>query len=712
MKHYFKCILLLSFILSSVVTMAAKDKSLVNLVVSAEAPTKQEAITNALRNAIEQACGVFLSNSSIIENDELKIDRIAAVTSGNIASYKEIDCLVDAEGRYFVTLEANVSIKHIMSYSQQNQMSSLIEGSAIFAHKKMVELNRKNTEIAFQNLFDELTEQTKGLLFDHQIINQYMGVNSQENEGKIRLIVHVLENSNTQNFVKTFISTMKALAIDKKEAKSLMEEGYKLFSFKTMGMPKSYYYSMFTQEQCDKLNKAIRESFNNFLIQDNLGEFYHLPQLKENNLMEFRPGTYFHHNHTNHVATITSKEVDKRGKEKEVVSKYKIIESVSFSVWLPLDYLGNITSFERIVPTETDLERYRNQKMRTLQTDAVLRDSLNNLILAKPTDPDHAVLFVAASPNSSVGLKKLSSCQTLEYSYDATTWHLMEMGTNITLKNQGDRVYIRGLLTNDPSAKNNTQFMMLGKIIASGNCSALWNYKDVDAPLRPYCGFELFKDCQALNRSPRLPATQLAYKCYSYMFSDCASLFFEPELPATQIPSYAYECTFWNCTSLTSSPVLPALHIEPHAYQGLFNGCTNLNQIVCFADNINSSTAYAWVDHITTSGTYYKQDNVTAPGKDMHGVPMYWKVKNYIPIKPQTQNKTVYYCTANSLRVRQAPSSDASVVGFLSLGQTVEIIRRTDEFFEIKFKHPHGTTGWVSNQYISSKQVENNNTQK
>lgn len=706
MKYFFKYFILLSFLLSSVIAMAAKDKSLVNLVVSAKAHTKQEAITTALRSAIEQACGVFLSNTSVIENDELKIDRIAAVTSGNIASYREVDCLVDAEGQYFVTLEANVSVKHIMSYSQQNQMSSLIDGSTIFAHKKMVELNRKNTEIAFQNLFDELIEQTKGLLFDHQISSQYLGVNSQEDEGKIRLTVNVLENSNTLNFVNTFFNTMKALAIDEKEAKELMKEGYRLFSFKTMGMPKSYYYSMFTQEQCDKLNKAIRESFNNFLVQDNLGEFYYFPKMKEYNLMEFRPGTYFHHNHTNHVAKITSKEVDEKGKEKEVVNKYKIIESASFSVWLPLDYLGDITSFERIVPTETDLERYRNQTLaRKMPADAVLRDSLNNLILSKPTDPDHAVLFVAASPNSSVGLKKLSSCQALEYSYDATTWHLMEMGTNITLKNQGDRVYIRGLLTNDPSDENNTQFMMSGKITASGNCSALWNYKDVDAPLRPYCGVELFKDCQALNRSPRLPATQLAYKCYSYMFSDCASLFFAPELPATQIPSYAYECTFWNCTSLVSSPVLPATHIAPHAYQGLFNGCTMLNQIVCFADNINSSTAYAWVDHITTSGTYYKLDNVTAPGKDMHGVPMYWRVKNYIPIKTQTQNKTVYYCTANSLRVRQAPSSDASVVGSLSLGQAVEVLRCSGDFCEIIFKHPHGTTGWVSKLYISDKKV-------
>jgi uncharacterized protein YgiM (DUF1202 family) len=84
---------------------------------------------------------------------------------------------------------------------------------------------------------------------------------------------------------------------------------------------------------------------------------------------------------------------------------------------------------------------------------------------------------------------------------------------------------------------------------------------------------------------------------------------------------------------------------------------------------------------------------------------MYWKVKNYIPIKPQTQNKTVYYCTANSLRVRQAPSSDASVVGSLSLGQAVEVLRRSGDFCEIIFKHPHGTTGWVSKIYISDKKV-------
>ena len=69
------CLTILMFVtINTTVTSAKKDDSLVKLVASAEATTKQEAIDAALRNAVEQACGVFLSATTVIENDELVKD--------------------------------------------------------------------------------------------------------------------------------------------------------------------------------------------------------------------------------------------------------------------------------------------------------------------------------------------------------------------------------------------------------------------------------------------------------------------------------------------------------------------------------------------------------------------------------------------------------------------------------------------------------------
>ena len=62
----------------------------VELVVNGEGVDKTTATHNALRSAIEQAYGVFISTNTTILNDDLIKDEIATVASGNIKAYKEL----------------------------------------------------------------------------------------------------------------------------------------------------------------------------------------------------------------------------------------------------------------------------------------------------------------------------------------------------------------------------------------------------------------------------------------------------------------------------------------------------------------------------------------------------------------------------------------------------------------------------------------------
>ena len=93
--------------------------------------------------------------------------------------------------------------------------------------------------------------------------------------------------------------------------------------------------------------------------------------------------------------------------------------------------------------------------------------------------PDNPyVTFTAQKDNSSIGLAKLSTNQTLEYSTDTITWSTFDKTTNIPLNN-GDKVYVRGMLSADNTSSNYTQFKMTGKIAAFGNCNTIWNYQDL-----------------------------------------------------------------------------------------------------------------------------------------------------------------------------------------------------------------------------------------
>jgi hypothetical protein len=56
----------------------------VTLVVSGQGKTKNEAQQNALRSAIEQAYGAFISSKTEVLNDELVKDEIVSVSNGNL----------------------------------------------------------------------------------------------------------------------------------------------------------------------------------------------------------------------------------------------------------------------------------------------------------------------------------------------------------------------------------------------------------------------------------------------------------------------------------------------------------------------------------------------------------------------------------------------------------------------------------------------------
>ena len=91
-----------------------------------------------------------------------------------------------------------------------------------------------------------------------------------------------------------------------------------------------------------------------------------------------------------------------------------------------------------------------------------------------------------------------------------------------------------------------------------------------------HCYTSMFSNCTNLTAAPELPATTLAYACYNQMFSKCTSLTAAPELPATTLTESCYRGMFSNCTSLTTAPELPATTLVTTCYDSMFINCTSL----------------------------------------------------------------------------------------------------------------------------------------
>ena len=85
MKSILKSIIFSSLLVfAQQVTFAQDADKTVTLVVSGQGKSQDEAKQKALRSAIEQAFGAFISSKTEILNDNLVKDEIVSVANGNI----------------------------------------------------------------------------------------------------------------------------------------------------------------------------------------------------------------------------------------------------------------------------------------------------------------------------------------------------------------------------------------------------------------------------------------------------------------------------------------------------------------------------------------------------------------------------------------------------------------------------------------------------
>ena len=195
--------------------------------------------------------------------------------------------------------------------------------------------------------------------------------------------------------------------------------------------------------------------------------------------------------------------------------------------------------------------------------------------------PPDALTLTATEDNSSVALIKNG---TLDNTYEVNTgngWEDYDFNTVIPL-NAGQSCKWR--CKSHPTTQTYSdyvQFVMTGKIEASGSCSSMLSsdFENITSLSGyDYAFFRLFSWCTSLTQAPELPATTLTNYCYSGMFEECSSLTQAPALPATTLTNYCYSGMFDECSSLTQAPALPATTLTNSCYRYMFSGCTSLTQ--------------------------------------------------------------------------------------------------------------------------------------
>jgi hypothetical protein len=170
----------------------------ITITVSGSGKTQDEAKQSALRSAIEQAFGAFISAKTEILNDKIISDQITSVSSGNIQAYDILNQSQLPDGIWGVTLKAKVSIDKLTSFVEAKGVSVEIKGG-LFAQNIKQQIINEQAELKSIILMIGLLHESMQLSFDYSIKSEEpKSIDSENKKCEIPLIINVKANENLE----------------------------------------------------------------------------------------------------------------------------------------------------------------------------------------------------------------------------------------------------------------------------------------------------------------------------------------------------------------------------------------------------------------------------------------------------------------------------------------------------------------------------------
>jgi hypothetical protein len=268
--------ILICILLFNLVCIAQVDKT-VTLSVSGTGKTIEEAKNNALRSAIEQAFGAFISSKTDILNDNLVKDEIVSVANGNIQKFEIISEVEIPNIGYAISLKATVSINKLTSFVESKGVKVEFKGSLFAFNVNQQILNEKNEVKAIEDLCEILTT-LSDLSFNYTIkVSDPIAVNSSNLQWKIPMFVSVAPNDNFTNFTNYINNTLKGLSLSSDDTNNYINLGKLVYPISIAINNSEYNYVVLRTEKSIKELITQLYYFNhsllNFKISNGVSEF-------------------------------------------------------------------------------------------------------------------------------------------------------------------------------------------------------------------------------------------------------------------------------------------------------------------------------------------------------------------------------------------------------------------------------------------------------
>jgi len=244
--------------ISSIVQAQTEEDKTVTLTVSGTGQTQNEAKERALRNAIEQAFGAFISSKTEILNDKIISDQITSVANGNIQSYELLSESQIPTGGVAMTLKAVVSVNKLTSFVQSKGISVEIKGGLFAMNVKQQLLNEQGEIKAVSEMLGLLHEPLQ-ISFDYDIkSSDPKSVDSESKNWEIPLTVTATSNKNIDFCANYLKNTLNALTLSASEVETYNSLNKPVFRVKVNFNGESTVYYLRKQKSISMINSLLR----------------------------------------------------------------------------------------------------------------------------------------------------------------------------------------------------------------------------------------------------------------------------------------------------------------------------------------------------------------------------------------------------------------------------------------------------------------------
>ena len=255
-----------------------------------EGKTKDEAKYNALRNALEQAFGVYISSNTTILNDNLIKDEIVSFSSGNIEDIKIISETLLPNGKYSSVVEATVSIGKLIKFCESKGINVEFKGSLFATNIKMQKIKEKNQSLVLYNLIKMVEPILAKGVFNYtiKVKEPIKHKDEMNNQWIIPLNIRLTFNENIESISELIENTFKAVSMKPEEI--LQYNNQKIRTY-TINFNKNYYtFSdgimisyLKRWTSINILSNSINFNIDNSISKSNFGEILHCINQRQNN---------------------------------------------------------------------------------------------------------------------------------------------------------------------------------------------------------------------------------------------------------------------------------------------------------------------------------------------------------------------------------------------------------------------------------------------